>query len=206
MPLCLKRDAAAKLPRNIGTREGIGALLRSSQYIAEGISNIEVNPTVQGGLSHPTKPFPLTKPIRTYFLHLIVSTLTFLPSIFMKLTHRVYPSKPFLSSRIIPLKALPFTLIFNLSTPHIHHTHKPMVWPLIHCIPTNPFSPTVSLCADNFSCIPHPFPSHHFPSTCMVLIVPTLLPLCHGIPRHHAHSLTSSWTLRHLFSLYPAYP
>ena len=201
MPLCLERDAAAKLPRNIGTREGIGTLLRSSQYIAEGISNREVNPTVQGGLSHLTKPFPLPKPIRTYFLHLIFSTLTFLPSIFMKLTHRVYPSKPFLSSLIIPLKALPFTLIFNLSTPHIHHTHKPMVWPLIHCIPINPFSPTVSLCADNFSCLHLPFPSRHFPLICMILTMPTLLSLHNGIPYHRAHSLAPSLTIHHLFSL-----
>lgn len=34
-----------------GTRGGIGTLQRNSQYIAEGISNREVNPAVQGGLS-----------------------------------------------------------------------------------------------------------------------------------------------------------
>ena len=51
MLLCLERDAAAKLPGNVGTREGIGTLLRSSQYIAEGISNRDVNPAVQGDLS-----------------------------------------------------------------------------------------------------------------------------------------------------------
>ena len=33
MLLCLVRDAAAKLPWNIGTREDIGTLLRNSQYI-----------------------------------------------------------------------------------------------------------------------------------------------------------------------------
>ena len=51
MLLCLERDAVAKFPGNVGTRKGIGTLLRSSQYIAEGISNRDVNPAVQGGLS-----------------------------------------------------------------------------------------------------------------------------------------------------------
>ena len=51
MPLCLERDAADKLPGNIGTREDIGTLLRNSQYIAEGIPNREVNPVVQGDLN-----------------------------------------------------------------------------------------------------------------------------------------------------------
>lgn len=51
MLLCLERDAVAKLPGNVGTREGFGTLLRNSQYIVEGISNRDVNPAVQGGLS-----------------------------------------------------------------------------------------------------------------------------------------------------------
>lgn len=48
--LCLVRDAAARLPGNIGTREDICTLLRDSQYIAEGISSRQINQVVRGGL------------------------------------------------------------------------------------------------------------------------------------------------------------
>ena len=48
--LCLVRDAAARLPGSIGTREDICLLLRDSQYIAEGISNRQINQVVRGGL------------------------------------------------------------------------------------------------------------------------------------------------------------
>ena len=68
-------------------------------------------------------------------------------------------------------------------------------------IPTYPFSPTVSPWADNFSCLHHPFPSHHFPLICMILAMPTLLSPHNGIPYHHAHSFTPSLTFHHLFSL-----
>nr|XP_043609326.1 uncharacterized protein LOC122581219 [Erigeron canadensis] len=48
--LCLVRDAAARLPGNIGTRADVCTLIRDSQYIVEDVSDAQVNQVVSGAL------------------------------------------------------------------------------------------------------------------------------------------------------------
>ena len=80
----------------------------------------------------------------------------------------------------------------------------------LYRIPTYTFLPLLYHMQTTFHAIHHPFLSHHFPSTCKILTMPTLLSPHHGIPHHHAHSPTPSWILRHLFHFYTtplhAYP
>ena len=62
----------------------------------------------------------------------------------------------------------------------------------LYRIPTYTFLPLLYHMQTTFHAIHHPFLSHHFPSTCKILTMPTLLSPCHGIPHHHAHSPTPS--------------
>lgn len=48
--LCLVRDAAARLPGNIGTRADVCTLIRDSQYIVEDVSDAQINQVVSGAL------------------------------------------------------------------------------------------------------------------------------------------------------------
>ncbi|KAK1286280.1 hypothetical protein QJS10_CPB20g00717 [Acorus calamus] len=48
--LCLVRDAAARLPGNIGTRADVCTLIRDSQYIVEDVTDAQVNQVVSGAL------------------------------------------------------------------------------------------------------------------------------------------------------------
>ncbi|KAJ7284223.1 hypothetical protein O6H91_Y344900 [Diphasiastrum complanatum] len=48
--LCLVRDAAARLPKSIGTRADVSALIRDSQFIMEDVSDAQVNQVVSGAL------------------------------------------------------------------------------------------------------------------------------------------------------------
>lgn len=48
--LCLVRDAAARLPENMGTRTDVCTLMRDSQYIVEDISDEQLNQVVSRGL------------------------------------------------------------------------------------------------------------------------------------------------------------
>lgn len=47
---CLVRDAAARLPGNIGTRADVCTLIRDSQYIVEDVSDAHLNDVVSGAL------------------------------------------------------------------------------------------------------------------------------------------------------------
>ncbi|PKA46271.1 hypothetical protein AXF42_Ash020022 [Apostasia shenzhenica] len=48
--LCLVRDAASRLPGNIGTRADVCTLIRDSQYIVDDVSDTQVNQVVSGAL------------------------------------------------------------------------------------------------------------------------------------------------------------
>ncbi|GMH26413.1 hypothetical protein Nepgr_028256 [Nepenthes gracilis] len=48
--LCLVRDAAARLPGCVGTRGDVCVLVRDSQYIKDGVSDIQMNQVVSGAL------------------------------------------------------------------------------------------------------------------------------------------------------------
>ncbi|KAF9598446.1 hypothetical protein IFM89_027879 [Coptis chinensis] len=48
--LCLVRDAAARLPGNIGTRADVCTLIKDSQYIVEDVNDLQVNQVVSGAL------------------------------------------------------------------------------------------------------------------------------------------------------------
>ncbi|KAF8396696.1 hypothetical protein HHK36_018323 [Tetracentron sinense] len=48
--LCIVRDAAARLPGNIGTRADVCTLIRDSQYIVEDVSDTQINQVVSGAL------------------------------------------------------------------------------------------------------------------------------------------------------------
>jgi hypothetical protein len=48
--LALARDAASRLPGGVGTRADIVVLIRDSQYIREGISDVQLNHLVSGAL------------------------------------------------------------------------------------------------------------------------------------------------------------
>ena len=44
--LCLARDAAARLPDGVGTRADICELIKESQYMVEGIGDVQVFPSL----------------------------------------------------------------------------------------------------------------------------------------------------------------
>ncbi|XP_015055562.1 nuclear factor related to kappa-B-binding protein-like [Solanum pennellii] len=48
---CLVRDAAARLPGGVGTRDDVCVLARDSQFIVEEISDSQVSKAVKGGLN-----------------------------------------------------------------------------------------------------------------------------------------------------------
>ncbi|XP_073526453.1 uncharacterized protein [Phyllobates terribilis] len=48
--LCLVRDAASRLPGNIGTRADVCTLIRDSQYMVEDVTDAQINQVVSGAL------------------------------------------------------------------------------------------------------------------------------------------------------------